>query len=104
MGLIKPPHVPVTNVPLELVPRQAWLTRPVSVSDVKAPVLGVVPPIAAGAAQLFPNNVLASMAPRPLLPRLAPLPTTIAADVLVPLVSPEKAVDPPPEPQGLPVV
>jgi len=61
----------VTTNPLKLDP----------VRVVNAPVPGVVEPIEPGDAKVAPLRVEALIVPVPVKPRLAPLPTTIAAVV-----------------------
>jgi hypothetical protein len=57
---------------------------------VKFPAAGVVVPIAPGAAQVAPIKEEALMVPDPVEFNDAPVPTNIAAVVLVPEVIPEK--------------
>jgi hypothetical protein len=61
------------------------------VTDVNRLVFGVVNPIGPGDANVAPFNAVAFIVPVPDAPRLAPLPTTIAAVVLVALVIAENA-------------
>ena len=60
---------------------------------VKAPVEGVVEPMAPGAAHVPLSKVEALIVPEPVKSREAPVPTTIAAWVLVPEVIPEKGTE-----------
>jgi hypothetical protein len=93
-------HVPALNVPLAIETctgaKGAWLVQlaaPAAVIPVaKPPALhceGVLANVAA---------VVAAIVPEPVTPRLAPVPTSIAAVVLVPLVKAENAELPPPQP------
>src|ERR1035437_7304424 len=60
---------------------------------VKFPAAGVVVPIAPGAAQVPPRREEALIVPVPLKSNDAPVPTTMAAVVLVPEVIPEKGIE-----------
>ena len=78
-----PPVVVATNL---LAVKPEKVTVELAERVVKAPVLGVVEPIAPGAAQVAPIKEEASIVPLPVYPKVAPVPTTIAAWVLVPEV------------------
>lgn len=69
------------------------IVLPVEERLVKAPLPGVVPPIAPGAAQVLPRSVEALIVP--VLVKLSeePAPTTIAAVVLVAAVIPENGTE-----------
>ena len=68
-----------------------------AVNAVNVPAAGVVPPMAAGTAQVLPNKDEALMVPEPPKFKDAPEPTTIAAIMFVPLViSPNAEEDDPP--------
>lgn len=70
------------------------LMSPDALSVVKAPLLAVVEPIAPGETHVDPSRVLALMVPVPVKSSVAPVPTTMAAEVLVPEVMLENATLP----------
>lgn len=73
-----------------------------------APVDAVVLPIGPGDTNVAPPNVDALIVPEPVNPKLAPVPTSMAAAVLVPLRialnAAELAPQPPPESTSNPAV
>ena len=94
--VVVPAKVPKT--PPEVFVTTPFVERPVSVTDdpvkeVNVPAAAVPPPIAPGAAKVAPPKVDALIVPVPVKFKDAPLPTTIAAMVLVPLVSEENAAE-----------
>ena len=80
----------LTATVAELFPR---VVTPVEDNAVNAPVFGVVDPIASGAAHVPPIKEEALMVPDPVEFNDAPVPTTMAAVVLVPEVIPEKGTE-----------
>ena len=80
-------RLPVVVAPVpEVIAPFVEVIPPLAVSVVNAPVLAVVEPIPCGTAHVLPSNVLALIVPVPLKFNEAPVPTTIAAVVFVPLV------------------
>ena len=84
-----PPDVFVTT-PLVVKPVSAMLEPE---REVKVPDAEAVPPIAPGDAKVAPPKEDALIVPVPVKFKDAPVPTSIAAAVLVPLVNDEKAAD-----------
>ena len=89
---VKVPGVVVEPIVLMLDAPVPRVVLPLEVRVVKAPELGVVEPIVPGAIQVALTREEALIVPVPVYSNEAPVPTTMAAMVLVALVMPEKGM------------